>query len=59
MRLTWSLWLRALGWSDDTSCAAGYTNAYSRLVNAHKPERDPLPEVPSAATFLAQQLGKV
>ena len=39
--------------------AAGYTNAYSRLVNAHKPERDPLPEVPNAANFLAQQLGKV
>ena len=45
--------------TQESSCVAGYTNAYSRLVNAHKPERDPLPEVPNAANFLAQQLGKV
>ena len=36
--------------------AAGYSAAYAQLHNAHRPERDPLPEVPDAKKFLAQQL---
>ncbi len=37
--------------------ALGYSAAYAQLHNAHKPERDPLPDVPDAAIFLAKQLG--
>ncbi|PSC72253.1 Exportin-2 [Micractinium conductrix] len=38
---------------------AGYSAAYARLHNAHKPEVDPLPDVKSGQAALAQALGKL
>ena len=36
----------------------GYSAAFARLHNAHRPEPDQLPEVTDARTYLAQALGK-